>query len=165
MSFYTATYCISNLAFFRSHRCFEFDFFGKGRPDDACLRIDSCDSTCDNCRLNVTSSGGSGELKCHITGSRPRIDLQWVVTNQSGISFIHHEQVEHYDEVSGTFSATRTVSYTADDCGGTASLHCNASVSEYSFGSLVNVRNRNVQIFSGIFHMFISFIQFSFFLI
>ena len=99
------------------------------RPDPPCPTVDACSSTCGDCRLNVTSSG---DLSCYVQGSRPRIDIDWIVTNQSGISFTNNEQVIRYHEETGTYNTTRTICYKADDCGGMASLYCNAYLSESS---------------------------------
>ena len=119
-----------------------------GRPDPPCPTVDVCSSTFSDCRLNVTKSG---DLSCYVQGSRPRIDIDWIVTNQSGISFTNKEQVIRYHDETGTYLTTRTIHYTADGCGGKATLYCNASLSESSSRSILDSYNKTVQISSGIF--------------
>lgn len=116
------------------------------RPDSLCPEVDSCRSTCSDRYLNVT---GSGELSCHVRGSIPSFDLNWIVTNQSGITFVTHEQEKRQDEESSTYHTTRTIGYTVDGCGGIATIYCNASVSKNSFSSILNGYNKAVRIYSG----------------
>ncbi|PIK60327.1 hypothetical protein BSL78_02758 [Apostichopus japonicus] len=66
------------------------------RPDPPCPLIDACGSTCTGCQLNVTTSGS---LSCYVNGSRPMVDVDWIVTNQSGYEYTNTKCGSRHDLV------------------------------------------------------------------
>ncbi|XP_071841853.1 uncharacterized protein [Apostichopus japonicus] len=111
------------------------------RPDPPCPLIDACGSTCTGCQLNVTTSGS---LTCHVKGSRPMMDVDWIVTNQSGVSFTKEEQT--HKEMGDRWYTAKTIEYTTPDCGADAIFRCIASLSDFPFASLLDTYSSTVRI-------------------
>ncbi|PIK53198.1 hypothetical protein BSL78_09908 [Apostichopus japonicus] len=111
------------------------------RPDPPCPLIDTCSSTCAGCQLNVTTSGS---LTCNVSGSRPMMDVDWIVTNQSGVSFTKEEQT--HTEMDDRWYTEKTIQYTTPDCGADATFKCIASLSDTSFGPLLDTYYSTVRI-------------------
>ncbi|PIK48759.1 hypothetical protein BSL78_14355 [Apostichopus japonicus] len=114
------------------------------RPDPPCPLIDACGSTCTGCQQNVTTSGS---LTCNVSGSRPMMDVDWIVTNQSGVSFTKEEQT--HTEMDDRWYTEKTIQYTTPDCGADATFKCIASLSDTSFGPLLDTYSSTVRIKTG----------------
>ncbi|XP_071842655.1 uncharacterized protein [Apostichopus japonicus] len=112
-----------------------------GRPDPPCPLIDACGSTFTGCQLNVTTSGS---LTCYVNGSLPIMDVDWVVTNQFGMSFTKEEQT--HKEMDDRWYTEKTIEYTTPDCGADAIFRCIASLSDFSFASLLDTYSSTVRI-------------------
>ncbi|PIK48761.1 hypothetical protein BSL78_14357 [Apostichopus japonicus] len=135
------------------HRCFSFRClvnmlytlsFYTVRPGPPCPLIDACGSTCTGCQLNVTTSGS---LTCYVNGSRPMVDVDWIVTNQSGVSFTKEEQT--HKEMGHRWYTEKTIEYTTPDCGADATFRCIASLSDFPFASLLDTYSSAVRINTG----------------
>ncbi|XP_071841862.1 uncharacterized protein [Apostichopus japonicus] len=111
------------------------------RPDSPCPLIDACSSTCTGCQLNVITSGS---LTCYVNGSRPMMDVDWIVTNQSGVSFTKEEQT--HKEMGDRWYTEKTIEYTTPDCGADATFRCMASLSDTTFVPLLYTYYSTVRI-------------------
>ncbi|XP_071841858.1 uncharacterized protein [Apostichopus japonicus] len=114
------------------------------RPDPSCPLIDACSTTCTGCQLNVTTSGS---LTCNVNGSRPMMDVDWIVTNQSGVSFTKEEQT--HKETDDRWYTEKTIQYTTPDCGADATFRCIASLSDSPFAPLLDTYYSTVRINTG----------------
>ncbi|XP_071841861.1 uncharacterized protein [Apostichopus japonicus] len=114
------------------------------RPDPPCPLIDACGSTCTGCQLNVTTYGS---LTCYVNGSRPMMDVDWIVTNQSGVSFTKEEQT--HKEMGDRWYTEKTIEYTTPDCGADATFRCIASFSDFPLLSLLDTYSSTVRIKTG----------------
>ncbi|XP_071841865.1 uncharacterized protein [Apostichopus japonicus] len=111
------------------------------RSEPPCPLIDACGSTCTGCQLNVTTSGS---LTCYVNGSRPMMEVDWIVTNQSGVSFTKKEQT--HQEMDNRWYTKKTIGYTTPDCGADAIFRCTASLSDLSFVPLLDTYSSTVRI-------------------
>ncbi|XP_071841857.1 uncharacterized protein [Apostichopus japonicus] len=111
------------------------------RPDPPCPLIDACGTTCTGCQLNVTTFGS---LTCYVSGSRPMMDVDWIVTNQSGVSFTKEEQT--HKEMDDRWYTEKTIEYTTHGCGANATFRCIASLSDFPLAPLLNSHYSTVRI-------------------
>ncbi|PIK60328.1 hypothetical protein BSL78_02759 [Apostichopus japonicus] len=114
------------------------------RPDPPCPLIDACGSTCTGCQLNVTTYGS---LTCYVNGSRPMMEVDWIVTNQSGVSFTKEEQI--HKEMGDRWYTEKTIQYTTPDCGADATFRCIASSSDFPLAPLLDTHSSTVRINTG----------------
>ncbi|PIK50769.1 putative carcinoembryonic antigen-related cell adhesion molecule 4 isoform X3 [Apostichopus japonicus] len=114
------------------------------QPDPPCPLTDACGSTCTGCQLNVTTSGS---LTCYVNGSRPMMDVDWIVTNQSGVSFTKEEQT--HKEMGDKWYTEKTIEYTTPDCGADATFRCIASLPDFPFAPLLDTYYSTVRMNKG----------------
>ncbi|PIK53199.1 hypothetical protein BSL78_09909, partial [Apostichopus japonicus] len=75
------------------------------------------------------------------------MDLDWIVSNQSGVSFTKEEQT--HTEMDDRWYTEKTIQYTTPDCGADATFRCMASLSDTTFVPLLDTYSSTVRIKRG----------------
>lgn len=91
-------------------------------PYPPCPLVNDC-SSCGTCELNITDRP-SGKLTCSITNVRPQMEINWLIKTQNSITFIIHRPTWLKDIKMNSWSTKTELSYTSEECGGEAVLHC-----------------------------------------
>ncbi|PIK60329.1 hypothetical protein BSL78_02760 [Apostichopus japonicus] len=72
------------------------------------------------------------------------MDVDWIVTNQSGVSFTKEEQT--HKEMGDIWYTEKIIQYSTTECGADATFRCIASLSELSFVPLLDTYSSTVMI-------------------